>query len=243
MLGQWLVRLSGIGYVLDETRVKKTLRAIFKHNWRPDMREHANAQRVYALHDDAGLLLCSWPRGGRPAIPFPYSDEVWTGIEYQVASHCILEGLVEEGLAIVKGARDRHDGIKRNPWDEFECGHHYARAMSSYGLLLALSGFTFDKGAGIIGFAPRICQDSFTTFWALDGAWGSYAQTAKKATLSVLYGRLALSRLDLPVFAQPGPVQLKAGSRLMKAEADEFGSITLPKTVLLEASQSIIISL
>ncbi|MDQ1256625.1 MAG: non-lysosomal glucosylceramidase, partial [Candidatus Hydrogenedentes bacterium] len=130
VLGAWMAQVAGLGDILNPEHVRKTLQSIFKHNWRPDFWDHANAQRVYAINGDAGLLLCSWPNGGRPAVPFPYSDEVWTGIEYQVASHCIVEGLVKEGLTIVKGARGRHDGIRRNPWDEFECGHHYARAMS-----------------------------------------------------------------------------------------------------------------
>ena len=78
------------------------------------------------------------------ALPFVYADEVWTGIEYQVAAHLIYEGCVEEGLEIVEAVRDRHDGVRRNPWDEVECGHHYARSMASWALLLALSGFHYD---------------------------------------------------------------------------------------------------
>ena len=74
----------------------------------------------------AGLLLCTWPEGGRPALPFPYADEVWTGIEYQVAAHLIYEGWVDEGLQIVEAVRARHDGVRRNPWNEVECGNHYA---------------------------------------------------------------------------------------------------------------------
>jgi hypothetical protein len=242
MLGQWLTSVCGLGHLLDPKRIRKTLRSIFKYNWRSNMAEHANAQRVYALNDDAGLLLCSWPNGRRPAVPFPYSDEVWTGIEYQVASHCILEGMIEEGLTIVKAARDRHDGIKRNPWDEFECGHHYARAMSAYGLLLALSGFSCDKAAGIIGFAPRALADDFKTFWALDGAWGTYVQRGKKATLEVLYGALSISRLDLPAFARACPVKATIGHRTIDVEADEFGSITLARTAALQAGQALTLS-
>jgi uncharacterized protein (DUF608 family) len=229
MLGQWLTSLCGLGHVLEPRRVRKALRAIYKHNWRKDLSEHANAQRVYALNHESGLLLCSWPNGGRPAIPFPYSDEVWTGIEYQVASHLIMEGLVREGLSIVKGARDRHDGVCRNPWDEFECGHHYARAMSSYGLLTALSGFTFDKGAGTIGFAPMVAAKTFRTFWALDNAWGTFEQTGKSATLRVLYGLLTLNRLDLAAIAGAKKVACSLGRRSIAGEIDDLGSVIFPK--------------
>jgi hypothetical protein len=242
VLGQWLTRLSGLGYVLDEAHIRKTLQSIFRYNWRRDFSEHANAQRVYAVNDDAGLILCTWPHGGRPAVPFPYSDEVWTGFEYQVAGHCIIEGLVTEGLSIVKGARDRHDGVKRNPWDEFECGHHYARAMSSYGLLLALSGFTFDRGAGTIGFAPRIRPENFRTFWALDGVWGVYAQKGGKAVLSVLSGSLPITRIDLPAFAQPGPVKVTCGERSLAAQADGSGAIILPRSTLITPGRDLVIT-
>lgn len=197
LLGQWLGQISGLGYVLDQRRVRKTLRSTFRFNFQKDVRAHANAQRVYALQGEGGLLLCSWPRGGRPAVPFIYSDEIWTGIEYQVASHCILEDLIDEGLTIVRTARERYDGLKRNPWDEYECGHHYARAMSSYGLLLALSGFEYDKGAGLLGFAPRIHQHAFRCFWSIDGAWGTYHQDRHSATVTVCHGEYALKRLNL----------------------------------------------
>ncbi|HEO72072.1 MAG TPA: hypothetical protein ENN80_12485 [Candidatus Hydrogenedentes bacterium] len=239
MLGQWMTQLVGLGYTLDPSHVRKALRAICKHNWKPSLAEHANAQRVYALNNDAGLVLCTWPRGGRPRVPFPYCDEVWTGIEYHVAAHCIIEGLIREGLSIVKGARDRHDGIRRNPWDEFECGHHYARAMSAYGLLLALSGFTFNKGDGTLGFAPRIHQQAFRTFWALDGTWGTYAQSTRKASLAVLQGSLKLSRLDLPDFARATAVTLRVGKRTVLAKLDAYGSITLQRALTLKPGQEL----
>jgi non-lysosomal glucosylceramidase len=241
VLGQWMASLSGLGYVLKPANIRKTLRAIFKHNWRDDLSDHANAQRVYAQGDEAGLLLCSWPNGGRPAIPFVYSDEVWTGIEYQVASHCILEGLVTEGLSIVKGVRDRHDGIARNPWDEFECGHHYARAMASYGLLLALSGFSFDAGAGRMGFAPKIHEKDFRTFWTLGDAWGTYAQKGAKAELTVLHGTAELASLDLAFFDGAKKATVKAGGKAVAATLDK-GRLTLARRVRLKQGDTLTVS-
>ncbi|MDQ1256755.1 MAG: non-lysosomal glucosylceramidase, partial [Candidatus Hydrogenedentes bacterium] len=115
----------------------------------------------------------------------------------------------------------------------------YARAMSAYGLLLALSGFTFNKGNGSIGFAPRIGGKRFQTFWALDGVWGTFEQTARQAVLSVEYGEILLNRIDLPEFAPPGPVKAMLGKRAVKAEADEYGSITLVKPLTVEAGQKL----
>lgn len=105
---------------------------------------------------ESGLLLCSWPRGGKPTLPFVYSDEVWTGIEYQVASHLIEEGLVNEGLAIVEAVRRRYDGRVRNPWNEYECGNYYARAMASYALIGSLSGFRYSAAERTLWFAPKL---------------------------------------------------------------------------------------
>src|SRR5439155_8612837 len=105
MLGQWFAHVVGLGRVLPEAHVRETMGAIFRHNFRRDLSSHASCQRTYALNDEAGLLLCTWPNGGRPAYPFPYADEVWTGIEYQVAAHMIYEGLLQEGLEIVQAVR------------------------------------------------------------------------------------------------------------------------------------------
>ncbi len=191
LLGQQLAHVAGLGYIFPQKHVQKAVHSIFKYNFRDDFSEHHNVQRTYVLNEEGGLLLCSWPRGGRPRIPFVYSDEVWTGIEYQVASHLIYEGYIEQGLSIVKAVRDRHDGYKRNPWNEVECGHHYARSMSSWALLIALSGYEYDLPAGKISFDPCIKKDNFSTFWSNGQAWGIYRQQgADEREIEVLYGDL-----------------------------------------------------
>ena len=98
---------------------------------------------------------CTWPEGSqKPATPVPYAEEVWTGLEYMFASHLIQRGLVEEGLTIVRAARARHDGSRRNPWNDIECGSYYARSLSSYALVNAYIGLSFDQRSGEIGFKP-----------------------------------------------------------------------------------------
>ena len=207
MIGQWMSHVAGLGYVFDPEHVKSAVAAIFRHNFRESLEDHSNCQRAYALGDEAALLLCTWPRGGRPALPFVYCDEAWTGIEYQVAAHLIYEGLVEEGLRIVRAVRARHDGVRRNPWNEFECGSYYARAMASYSLLPALSGFSYDGAARSIGFAPRV-KGAFSTFWSAQAAWGSYRQKRGHAELDVLYGTLALKELTVAVKGKAPAVRL-----------------------------------
>lgn len=197
LLGQQLAHLYGLGYLLPKEHVKQAIRSVFQYNFKDDFTDHVNCQRTYALGDEQGLLLCSWPKGGRPRLPFVYSDEVWTGIEYHVAAHLIYEGFVDEALTIVKAVRDRHDGYRRNPWNEVECGHHYARSMSSWGLLIALSGFEYDMARKEMKFAPVVLEDNFSSFWSTGLAWGTYSQTKNAATgefeadVKVLYGEAA----------------------------------------------------
>lgn len=195
LIGQFLAHVTGLGHVLPEEHVKKAILSVFQYNFLEDFSAHVNTQRTYVLNNEKGLLLCSWPKGGRPYLPMVYADEVWTGIEYQVASHLIFEGFIDEGLTIVKALRDRQNGYKRNPWDEVECGHHYARSMASWGLLTALSGFDCDMtgDVGMVSFAPRINQRNFTIFWSTGKAWGTYKQIEQPngefaTKLTVLYG-------------------------------------------------------
>lgn len=187
LFGQQLAHVSGLGHILDEANVKSAIYSVYKYNFLEDFSDFANMQRMYALNDNSGLVLCNWPHGERPEIPFVYSDEVWTGIEYQVASHLIYEGFVEEGLKIVKAVRDRHDGIQRSPWNEVECGHHYARSLASYGVLLALTGFQCDAVNKVLTFKPAMNEANFEAFFSCGAGWGIYRQT-KQADGTLNYG-------------------------------------------------------
>jgi len=201
MLGQWFAHVLGFGHLLAPERVRKTLASIYRYNFKQSFYDHPNPQRIYALNDEKGLLLCSWPKGSRPALPFVYADEVWTGIEYQVAAHLIYEDLIEEGLAVVKGARDRYDGLRRNPWNEVECGSHYARALSVWSVLLALAGYHYSATEGRLTFMPRLNANDFRCFFTAGTGWGSYSQRSNAASLRVKleinYGETRARKLTL----------------------------------------------
>jgi uncharacterized protein (DUF608 family) len=203
VFGQWWAHILNLGYVLPPERIKKTLHSIFKYNWRKDLSDFQHTQRVFAEGTEAGLLCCTWPKGGRPQDPILYCDEVWTGIEYQVAGHLIYEGLIKQGLQIVKAVRERYAGIKRNPWNEIECGDHYARAMSSWALLLALSGFIHNGPEKILGFNPRITPEKFKSFFATANAWGTFSQKRTQRTqtneIMVAGGDLHLRKVRLGI--------------------------------------------
>ena len=192
LFGQLCASLAGLGHLVDSQLIRRALESIVKHNFRPKLGDHQNLQRTYVFPDEGGLLLCSWPEDGMPFYPFVYSDEVWTGIEYQVASHLALEGMETEARAILKTIRSRHDGVRRNPWNEYECGSHYARALASYGVLIGLTGFQYDAVDETLAFK----ETPFRSFWSIPGsatggAWGTVERKEDGSLhLAVIEGNL-----------------------------------------------------
>lgn len=144
LIGQWWAHELGLGHLLPADHVRTALKHVVKHNLRHGFAGFEHPFRVYADADDSGLLMCTWPRGERPAVPTRYADEVWSGVEYQVAAHCLREGLVDEASAVLDAVWTRHDGRRRNPFNEIECGDHYARAMAGWSVLRAITGVDYD---------------------------------------------------------------------------------------------------
>ncbi len=201
MVGQWFADVLGLDIGLPPERVKQALQSVYRHNFRHDFWDLPNTQRIYAVNDEQGLLVCSWPHGGRPALPLVYGDEVWTGIEYQVAAHLIYRGMIEEGLSIVRAISNRYDGVRRNPWNQIEWGNHYSRAMASYSVLLALSGFRYSAVERSVTFQPRVNSDDFQCFFAAGSGWGLYRQNRNGGVLTskleCRHGKLVLRQLIL----------------------------------------------
>jgi hypothetical protein len=201
LLGQYMAHVAGLGYLVDSENVQKTLRSIFRYNFRSDLLDHEAVQRIYAVNDDGGVLIATYPSGKRPEIPFPYFAEVWTGIEYQLAAHLVYEGMVNEGLTVVETARRRHDGERRNPWNEPECGHHYARAMASWAVLLAMNGFQYSGPGKRLILTPRVQASSLRSFWTLPSGWGAFshsvAAASQRAEIQAVEGTLTLAALAL----------------------------------------------
>jgi uncharacterized protein (DUF608 family) len=137
LVGQYKANRAGLGPLLDELHIRTAIRHIYEYNFRHSFRDHYNNMRTYATADESGSLICSYPDGGRPDVPFPYWGECMTGFEYQLAVLLLDYGYKKEGLAVAKAVRDRHNGKNRNPFNEPECGSYYARAMASWALLEA----------------------------------------------------------------------------------------------------------
>jgi len=250
LVGQYMAHIVGLGYLLQPEKVKTALQSLFRYNFRQGLYDHWNNMRTFALADESALLICSWPHGDRPKVPFPYFTEVMTGFEYQAAAHMIYEGLVEEGLTVIDAIRARFDGYRRNPWNEQECGHHYARAMASWAALLALSGFHYSAVSGQLQLAPRWRAEALRCVWMIPSGWGVVTQTleAEEQTVrwEVLSGELAVQsmRYMLPRGAKLRTIALELAARVEAARVEQRDSlvdIDLAQMLNVTADQPLVV--
>jgi uncharacterized protein (DUF608 family) len=220
LLGQWWAHMLNLGYLYPAPRVKSALAAVMKHNFREKFAGFKQAPRRYIGDDEGGLIICTWPRGGRPKPFILYADEVWTGIEYAAAGAMLYEGLIDQARQVVRTARSRYDGRRRdgvdsgpggNPFNELECGKFYARAMSSWSLLIASQGLVLEGPKGILGFKPHWQPEDHRSFYTAPEGWGLFVQQRKPGEqterIEVRHGRLRLAEL---VFELPKDMEANA---------------------------------
>ncbi|MCR5548800.1 MAG: hypothetical protein K6F25_08605 [Bacteroidales bacterium] len=192
LVGQYMAHICGLGYLGDEAHIKKTLESIMKNNFMENVSYHFNNMRSYVLGDEAALLMAAWPHG-RLKVPFPYFPEAMTGFEYCAAVGMLYEGQTENGLKCIKAIRDRFDGAKRNPFNEPECGFHYARSMASWAAIIALSRFNYSAVDRTISFT----SEPGRYFWSTGYAYGTCEITDKNITIKVIDGQIWFDRIKL----------------------------------------------
>lgn len=213
LIGQYHAYVTGLGEILPKEHVKAALGSIYTHNFRTSLLGHESTQRVYAVNDEGGLLLASWPNGGRPQIPFIYSDEVWTGIEHQVAASLAFAGLTDEAVAIESALRARYDGRSRSPWCEIEWGNHYARSLASWALLLAFTGVQWDGPAKTLTLDPR-APLPLNALFTTGSSWGTIAIDDDAVGIRVLGGTLEADDVIFRNKKIGGPVSLETGQTI-----------------------------
>ncbi|MDF1514681.1 MAG: GH116 family glycosyl hydrolase, partial [Anaerolineae bacterium] len=202
VLGAWIAAVCGLPDFLDSQKIESHLGSVHKYNLKQDLSTHANPQRpTFAMGKDGGLLLCTWPKGGALSLPFVYSNQVWTGIEYQVAAHLMLMGHVDKGLEIVRTVRDRYDGRIRNPFNEYECGHWYARALASYGMLQCISGVRYDAVDRTLFIEPHIPGD-FKVFLSTATGFGTVGVKDSEPYIGMYSGDIPFERVHYSPYAQ-----------------------------------------
>jgi len=255
MFGQGWAHHVGLGYLYPKENVKKALESVWKYDWAPDIapqNARFKPERPFAVPGEAGLFICTWPNGQRPGEPVRYRDEVWTGIEYQVAGHMVWEGMVEEGLAICRAIHDRYHPARRNPYNEVECSDHYARAMASWGVYTALAGYTYHGPSGRLSFDPRYKPEDFRAAFTVAEGWGTYAQRRDGDTqtfsIAMKHGRVMLTQFSVRPIQGTKPTSIGVAvpgttvSATMRFE-DGMAVIRFQNPVIIEQGFMLIVTL
>ena len=225
LFGQGWAHQLALGYIYPPENVRKALESVWRYNWAPDVGPH-NAkfkpERWFAHPGEPGLFTCTWPKSPYLAEGVRYKDEVWTGIEYQVAGHMIWEGMVTEALVICNGVHQRYHPAKHNTFNEIECGDHYARAMASWGVYTALTGYEYHGPKGHLGFAPKLTPENFRAAFTAAEGWGTFTQKrqgrVQREQIEVRWGRLILKSLS---FAVPEHFRKAAVSVMVEGDGVE----------------------
>jgi hypothetical protein len=263
VIGQSWAFQVGLPRVLPEKETRSALKALWRYNFSPDVGPYRAANkpgRWYAMAGEAGLLMCSFPRTdwdyskakgqGQKEWSAMYFNECMNGFEHQVAGHMLWEGMVMEGMAIERALHDRYHGSKRNPWNEVECGDHYARSMASYGVFLAACGFEYNGPKGHIGFAPRLTPENFKAPFTAAEGWGSFSQKIEggklKAEIALKWGQLRLRSIRLATTAKPASVTVESGGKSVACSvghANGKSIISLAGETVLTAGESLLVTL
>ncbi|OHB57433.1 MAG: hypothetical protein A2Y07_04410 [Planctomycetes bacterium GWF2_50_10] len=218
LLGEWWAGQLGLGPYYPTDRIKTAMNSLVKYNFRANFRGITQAPRKFVDDDDAGLQMITWPNNGRPKAHMSYADEVMSGFEYDAAATMVHFGSVKEGYMIAKAVSDRYDGRLRtglcpsqwacwgysgNPFGDDECGKFYARAMSSWSLLLVSQGYIYNGPEKIIGFDPKWQPEEHASFFTGAQAWGLFLQKrdkgSQKVNIKVSWGNLDIAEVRLTV--------------------------------------------
>jgi uncharacterized protein (DUF608 family) len=253
LFGQGWAHQVGLGYLYPENTVRTSLESVWKYCWAPNIGPQNQAhgpERWFALPGEAGLFTCTWPRsrhmGPRSTR---YRNEIWTGIEYQVAGHMAWEGMLTEALAICRAIHERYHPSKHNPWNEIECGDHYARALASWTMITGLSGFEYHGPKRQLGFAPRITPEDFRCPFTGAEGWGSLAQTrtdgGQRNHITVRWGRLPLGSLalEVPDAARVQGARVMLDDQPIQTSMRQEGRqivLALPEDTVIEAGSTLI---
>lgn len=247
LIGQYLADVAGLGPLVSPNHVRSTLDSLLRYNYKRTLENHNNVERTFALNDEAALVICDYAEVPRPRIPFPYFEEVMTGFEYSATSLMIHWNKVAEGVECIGNIRSRYDGAKRNPWDEAECGHHYARAMAAWSSLVGISGFSYDGIGKAVVAVPKIPHRKFKSLWMSGTGWGtfSYEPTAKGGTrfsLRVLSGKLGFLSCEITHSGETAIARL--GEEKINHTLESRGSrmvVRFPRLVQLRQGETLVV--
>jgi len=263
VFGQGWAYQLGLDRVLPKEETVTALKSLWRYNFTPDVgtyRAKYRRGRWYAVAGDGGLIMCTFPKGGMKEAGggtagkgfAGYFNECMTGFEYQAAGHMVAEGLVQEGLGVTKAIHDRYHASRRNPYNEIECGDHYARAMASHGVFVSICGFEHHGPKGYIGFAPRLTPENFRAPFIAAEGWGTFTQKrsggVQSESLHMRYGTLALRSMSFALSGgtAPGRVEVKVDGKIIAsrfAMADDRVVIHLKEATTIKKGQTLAVDI
>ncbi len=257
LFGQNWAHQLGLGYILPKENCRIAANSIFRYNWTPDIATVYDYQkpehRTLAAPGEGAMVNGSWPGGKAQDFENTHDKfNIWTGLEYEASCNMINEGHVKEGLIAIRAIHDRYNALKRNPWNEIEGSDHYSRAMHSWNVLLALSGFKYDGPAGNLGFIPRITPENFKAFFTSAEGWGNISQKImdgqQQQLVEIKWGQLRLNKLKFTLNESLNSPQVKVtkNGRPVAADHEILGEeilISFKDEQILEKGQQMLVEM
>jgi len=228
--GEWFTSLVGLGSVLPRERILAALKAVVRYNYT----------------DDNGLANATYPPGRKPRLKTFENVQAtapWTGIEYSIASMMLDFGMVGEAWSVIRNIHERYMRAGRF-WNHVECGDHYYRAMSSWAVLLAATGFKIDVPRGSLTIAPRAASSAFRAPWVSSTGWGTFRQTADGCGIFCQSGTIAFKELRLAMAASHGDVCVHFNDKHLSAAVtreDDMLVVRFKKPVVLATGDAMLV--
>jgi uncharacterized protein (DUF608 family) len=266
LLGQWWANQLDLGRIYPTDRARAGLSKVYTTNRYTD----TGTGYQPAFRDFLGTGDTGWQmfvhHGGIPGNTILYYNEVMSGFEYSAAAAMLQHGMVEEGMNMVRDISKRYDGRLRatgevhmasmstvngtgSPFGEDECGKFYARPLSSWSVLLALQGFTYDGPRQTIGFQPVWQPEDHVSFFSAAKGWGLFTQSRKpsmqQSVIDLKFGSLDLKTITLavPVGMLVSEVHLTHNGQALPHGAlrqdGETAAIDLKQPLALKAGSSL----
>lgn len=199
LCAQWHSILCGFENVFDNEQAKKAVLSIYKNNYKASMRDFVNPWRLFAVNDEGGTVMCTYPEGAKkPAVPIAYCEEVMSGFEYSFAALLVHYGYLDEAINVVSSVRERYNGQNRNPYNDIECGNNYARSMAAFSLIPILSGFVPDLTECKLRFEPKVNKYPFKSVWFTNTGWGEFELNQDEIIINVKNGYVDIKTLEIP---------------------------------------------
>jgi non-lysosomal glucosylceramidase len=262
ILGEWWADQINIDRNYPAERCKQAMASLLKYNFKADFYGQSLKPRQYCEIDDGGMKMITWPNDPQPIPGMKYGDEVMTGFEYGAAVTMMQNGMLKEGLMLLKVVAERYDGrlrtegvssVKNGPWGysgnpfgDDECGKFYGRSLSVWSSLTTLQGFKYDGPAGTIGFNPLLTPEQHASFFTVAHGYGLYSQKVNgnklSASVSLTEGEVLLNQIELAVTHNPSTIQVYVKGQPVKFNAKfTRGELQLVfnETVKLNANEMI----